>query len=67
MYITVEPKFEGRPEEGYVCRADNDDLPFEGRVHATVEDAMGDLDAAYDNASWNGRRISTITYVIDEE
>lgn len=67
MYINVAPKFETHPDEGYVCRADNGDLPFEGRIHATIEDAMDDLNAAYDNTTWQGRQIGSTTYEIQPD
>jgi hypothetical protein len=45
-----------RTDGGFICRAANGDLPFEGRVHATRAAAIDDLNSAYDNATWHGRQ-----------
>jgi hypothetical protein len=62
LTINVEAK-----DDGWVCVAANGDLPFEGRIHATKEDAMDDLDAAYNNNTWHGTRHTDIAYSIDCE
>jgi hypothetical protein len=45
-----------RTADGYICRDSNGDLPFEGRVHATRNAAIDDLNGAYDNGTWQGRQ-----------
>ena len=37
---------------GFVCRATNGDLPFEGRVHESRAAAMIDLKTAYHLKDW---------------
>lgn len=60
LTINIEPK-----GDGYVCIATNGDLPFEGRIHTTIENAFGDLNAAYDNNTWHGKKNSNTQYSID--
>lgn len=55
MRMTIKIK---KVETGYICEADNGDLPFEGRVHATKAEALDDLDAAYKGNTWCGERTS---------
>lgn len=62
LAIIVEAK-----DDGWVCVAANGELPFEGRVHETKEDAMDDLDAAYNNNTWHGIRHTDIAYSIEVE
>lgn len=38
--------------DGYVCIATNGDLPFEGRKHESVADAINDLRMAYGGNTW---------------
>jgi len=44
---------------GWICIDDNGDKPFEGRVHASYEDALSYLDAAYgpSKSVWHPRRV----------
>jgi hypothetical protein len=61
MTIKIEAK-----NNGFVCVASNGDLPFEGRVHASKPDAIKDLDAAYNNPTWHGKKTSNgYSIVID--
>ena len=55
-------------ENGFVCVADNGDLPFEGRIHDTAENAMNDLLAAYgDTSVWETEVIDDYTINIETE
>lgn len=62
LTISVEPK-----DDGWVCIAANGDLPFEGRIHDSKEDAMNDLEKAYNNNTWHGMQHTDITYSIEVE
>jgi hypothetical protein len=42
---------------GWTLRADNGELPTEGRVVATQEQAYKELDAMYNNTTWCGRKV----------
>lgn len=45
---------------GYIAIADNDDMPYEGRLHPSAIDAYRDLALSYPaNSTWAGKKIST--------
>ena len=51
---------------GYVCVGDDGSLPFEGRVHDTVEDAMYDVQCAYrDRSVWDMDVVSDTEITIE--
>jgi hypothetical protein len=59
MIIKVEPV-----DGGFVSVASDGNLPFEGRVHPTIDAAMRDLNAAYNNKTWRGVRRGATKYSI---